>query len=538
MSAFDQAPALLRAGLSVIPVGPDKKPLIQWAPFQRERASEEQLREWAQRYPHANIGIVTGEISGLTVFDFDDQKAVDFFLQNFKGETPCVDTPKGLHAYFRYDGSRNTTKVNGLAIDVRSDGGYVVAPPSVNTEGKMYRWHQSILEVSPAPVPEFLKESFNNSFSFNAHRGDNRTDGADNNRQHLTTNDNIFTGEGTRDDHLFHVANALVKGGCHEQIARKALTILASQCNPPFSPREVQAKIDSAWNRAARRERNLTSDIRDFILTTNGIFSTTDVYNGQHLTTREEKKAAVVILARLAKEGLLEKHGNKNGVYRRVDQTIEYMDFVNADPNDTIDLRLPLDIHKKTKLFPKAVIALGGVSGMGKTLFCLNTIADNMERMPCFYFNSEMSPQQLKAKLSYFLRPMSTFADRMKVIDGWDFNNVADKIQPNALNAIDYLEPEADKPYSIHSVISAIIRRLDRGVALIAIQKRPGSKLATGGIYSIKAASLALALDWGRIEIIKNRNREADKNPTLNTLSFDVKGGYSFSAKGGWYGSD
>ena len=62
--------------------------------------------------------------------------------------------------------------------------------------------------------------------------------------------------------------------------------------------------------------------------------------------------------------------------------------------------------------------------------------------------------------------------------------------------------------------------------------------MGTGGIYSIKAATLALALDWGRIEIIKNRFREEDKNPSLNTIEFDVKNGYQFVKKGNWYATE
>lgn len=526
----------LKAGYSVIPITAGSKipPTgFGWKKYQEQQATENEVMSW----PNGNLAVITGKISGITVVDFDSQEALDYFLSKFQGRTPCVDTPRGMHAWFKYEeGVRNSVKINGLDIDVRGDGGYVLVPPSINAQGKGYKWLQSPFDVPLAPVPDFLKESIvfnNNSFSSftRAHEGSI----TDHNRQHLTTNDNIMFEYGTRDNDLFNTANCLFKGGmAPERIAQVLERLILSWGEAP-DDKWIKAKINSAMDRAGRRERNLTAEIRDFVVTTNGIFSTTDVYNGQHLTTREEKKAAVVVLARLAKEGLLEKYGEKNGVYRRIDQTIEYMDFENADPNDTIDLRLPLDIHKKTKLFPKAVIALGGVSGMGKTLFILNAIRENMGRMPCFYFNSEMSPQQLKAKLSYFPTAMHEWVKNMKVIEGWDFNNIADKIQPDALNCIDYLEPEGERPYMIHAVISAIIRKLNRGTALIAIQKKPGAKLATGGIYSIKAASLALALDWGRIEIVKNRNREADRNPTLNTMSFDVKGGYQFSAKGGWY---
>ena len=59
--------------------------------------------------------------------------------------------------------------------------------------------------------------------------------------------------------------------------------------------------------------------------------------------------------------------------------------------------------------------------------------------------------------------------------------------------------------------------------------------MGTGGIYSIKAATLALALDWGKIEIVKNRFREADSQPSLNKINFDVHQGYKFVKVGNWY---
>jgi len=118
-----------------------------------------------------------------------------------------------------------------------------------------------------------------------------------------------------------------------------------------------------------------------------------------------------------------------------------------------------------------------------------------------------MGPEALKKKLSHFPISIDEWARSMKVIDQWDFTSIADKIQPDAFNIVDYLEPEGDKPYNIHGVISAIIRRLHKGTALITVQKKPGATMGTGGIYSIKDATLALSLDWGKIEIVKNRFR-------------------------------
>jgi hypothetical protein len=72
--------------------------------------------------------------------------------------------------------------------------------------------------------------------------------------------------DGRRDSDLFHVANSLIKGYLEEDIAREVLSIIASQCYPPFPDREVQFKIDSAIQRAKSREQSLAKEVREFIM--------------------------------------------------------------------------------------------------------------------------------------------------------------------------------------------------------------------------------------------------------------------------------
>lgn len=524
-------------GISVIPVRGDKKPFVAWTDFQKRRATPDEIRKWWAKYPQAMIGIVTGEISGILVIDCDTPEGYEA-IQKLLPDAfviPIARTPRGgWHLWFLYPIGSRISSGTGLmpGVDFRGNGGYCIAPPSINGNGRGYSWQEglSLDEVAPAAVPAPLDKYI----SLYMHKG-----GLGGKPQKTTNdhNDHKFFIKGRRDDDLFRCGNALVKSGCELPYIKYVLNILARNSTPPFPENEIPVKIASALKRAERREKNITAEIREWVLTTNGHFVTTSVHKELQLTTREEMKAANMAFARLCEgpEPLLERYGNQRGCYRRIDRTIEFMDFANADIQNCVDLRLPLGIQHKTKIFPKAVIVIAGVSGMGKTLFCFNAIAGNKGRFPIFYFNSEMGPEALKQKLSHFPIPISEWAKGMKVIDQWDFNTIIDKIQPDAFNVIDYLEPDSDKPYNIHAVISAIIRRLNRGTALIAIQKKPGATMGTGGIYSIKAATLALALDWGKIEIVKNRFRESDMQPTLNKINFEIHQGYKFVKVGDWY---
>ena len=122
-------------GWSVIPVGLDKRPKIKWTEYQTRYATDIELEQWFLDNPSNNIAVITGKISGITVVDLDVHKGAS------TGELPLdtftVKTGNGgLHLYYTYD-ARIQTGADVLAtmpgVDIRNDGGYVVAPPSIIT---------------------------------------------------------------------------------------------------------------------------------------------------------------------------------------------------------------------------------------------------------------------------------------------------------------------------------------------------------------------------------------------------------------------
>jgi hypothetical protein len=163
----DRAREYASRGLSVIPLEPKgKKPLVEWKRYQSVKPTDEELQEWFGEHPERNIGIVTGAISGLVVVDLDSPEAIQFAEEQSFPVPPIVETPRGYHLYFAYPGDRsvrNFQKRDDLpGIDLRGDGGYVVAPPSIHPSGVQYKWVEgSTLDDLPlAPLPEiFLTKS-------------------------------------------------------------------------------------------------------------------------------------------------------------------------------------------------------------------------------------------------------------------------------------------------------------------------------------------------------------------------------------------
>ena len=516
-----------------------KKPIVSWTDRQKRPADAKTIIQEFKNNPDALIGCCTGPVSGIVNLDVDTDEgsALANELVPDSLMVPTYETMSGgKQMVFEAPEQCPQGMVRFLpGLDFRGTGSCAILPGDRNGR---YKWIDglSLADVEPPPVPRALIGALlNNNNKYIYTQCEVTSNETDLNKPQVTSSDLKYFIDGTRDNDLFHTAYHLLKSGCDIRFVYQVLERLILSWGEKPDPKWIKAKIESAIQRVQKREINFADEVRDFVLTSNGLFLTSDVTNRLQLTSRQEKKNVVNVLLRLHKEGIIERAGQKDGCYRRIDRTIEFMDFENANVEDVVDVRLPLNLHLKSKFFPKAVINIMGVSGMGKTLFCFNAMAENFGKFPIFYFNSEMGPEALKMKLSYFPIPVSEWAKHMKVVDQWDFNNIADKIQPDAFNVIDYLEPDGDKPYNIHGVISSIIRRLNKGTALIAIQKKPDAKMGTGGIYSIKAATLAIALDWGKIEIVKNRFREADTLPSLNKINFEVYQGHKFVPQGGWY---
>lgn len=160
--------AYFRLGWCPMPLkSRDKTPVGSWKAYQTERPMSGQCANW-DAADH-NVGVVTGSISDIFVVDVDGPQgeATLRTLQEQHGalpDTPMVRTGKGTHLYFRYPEGVEIRNLSGQSsdgapmpgIDVRGDGGYVVAPPSIHPNGRAYAWQVSPWDREPADAPPWL----------------------------------------------------------------------------------------------------------------------------------------------------------------------------------------------------------------------------------------------------------------------------------------------------------------------------------------------------------------------------------------------
>lgn len=245
-SVEETAQAYLKRGWSVIPFrSRDKRPAIRWLEYQHRHASVEEIHAWFADRPLRNLGIVTGAISGLVVLDVDPKHGGDVSLAELvRDHGPLPQTVEaftgggGRHLYFAHPGGTVRNQV-GLAagIDLRGDGGCVVAPPSLHRSGKFYTWRQGYApgERRPAPMPAWLLQTATGEPQRRGHPLEYW--------RHLLREG---VPEGERNNTIASLTGHLLWHGVDPQVTAELLLCWNRlRCRPPLSDAEVVRTVES-----------------------------------------------------------------------------------------------------------------------------------------------------------------------------------------------------------------------------------------------------------------------------------------------------
>ncbi len=255
-----------------------------------------------------------------------------------------------------------------------------------------------------------------------------------------------------------------------------------------------------------------------------------------------KRNLITIKLAYEVKRGKLEKDTSRARVYRTIDNTIDTIDVVNSNKDNVLSVRFPQDAEGSdfnlhySRLFPKSIILLAGEKGKGKTTFCLNFIAENMDKYLCIYHTNEMSGEELRDRLDNF-PDVNWYKEsgNLKFIAIERYENYQDVVlqYPDAIHVIDYIDP-GEKAYMIGSIIDKIRRNLNT-MALIAIQKKQstGTKkdgtlyhnyvdYGTGGQYSEHKARIVIHLQGGNQLYVKSCKAWREKCPSGRLYAYKI----------------
>jgi hypothetical protein len=145
---------------------PGKHPLVKNG-FYQATIEPTKIKLWWRKWPWANIGVRTGAGSGIVVLDLDQKDEALESLRKLEEKCgPLPDTLEaktgsgGRHIFFKHPGVEIPCGANvfGPGIDIRGDGGYVVAPPSKHISGHRYEWDVGTFGFGIAPFPQCIIE--------------------------------------------------------------------------------------------------------------------------------------------------------------------------------------------------------------------------------------------------------------------------------------------------------------------------------------------------------------------------------------------
>ena len=242
-SMYDAAIEYAKKGFAVFPLKyRDKVPLTRNG-CKDATTDAAQIKAWWQKYPNANIGLATGSVS-QNVFvidlDIDEDRGIDGYhsledWQREHGDFPetwtAITGRGGYHLYYRGNGKIKNRAGIIDGVDIRGNGGYVVAPPSIHKNGNRYEW-----EYSP---DEFEIAKADNNVEYFLNHDDQKQSTA-------FTMPNIVAA-GQRNQMLFRFACMMqAKGASDQSVFAATMAENESSCSPPLTEREVKVIVSSA----------------------------------------------------------------------------------------------------------------------------------------------------------------------------------------------------------------------------------------------------------------------------------------------------
>jgi hypothetical protein len=212
----------------------------------------EQIAAWWRRWPLANVGLAPGNEAGFWVLDIDTDKGGAVSFQRARDRHPALEPTVvsitgggGRHILWRTWGRRLTNHVGLLpGVDVRADGGVIVAPPSMHASGQRYRWHE---DGTPGRVPLGETPNWIRVVVLAGKHSPKRRGNFSRPKPRIDVDAVPAMPDGGRNDALYRLACRLIweerdPGEVESAIRR----VNAMKCQPPKPDREVTKILNSA----------------------------------------------------------------------------------------------------------------------------------------------------------------------------------------------------------------------------------------------------------------------------------------------------
>lgn len=220
------------------------------------------IKQFWNMYPYANIGIMTGQKSSLVVIDIDPRNNGDASLQNliesysdFKSilDTYTVHTGgDGSHFYYRYDQAFKSFKKHGLGvgIDIKAEGGYILAPPSNHISGGVY---SVINDTNLLVLPSLLINLITAGRSDNASSQSEIIEGSRNNTLMMLAAEQYRQGKTLEQVNVLLLEENSLR--CKPPLECGEVLGIAKSIASSFRPEATQTSFKTRWQQAVLESR-------------------------------------------------------------------------------------------------------------------------------------------------------------------------------------------------------------------------------------------------------------------------------------------
>ena len=547
-----------------LPYGEKKDDKFKWGEFQKRRPTKEETRVWFGNGNKHNVAVVCGHISGnLTILDCDSEERFyelstiiceKLGIDDILDFTRISQTGNGCHIWLFTD--EPTLSVKFPKLDIKGEGGYIVAPPSLHPKGTEYKF------INPKISIKHIHNLLDIGIDLKQ-RDKSVTDSVTGLKDTWITRALQGISEGDRNDIGYKLASHF-KNSQPIDITESLMLEWNKKNKPPLDKHELIATIRSAYKNpplnnpplktpplpspligyslqnssgVSERDKSVTDSvtlsdrIEDWIKDTNGWFGYDELDKDLGIGQSRDKDNRRQIIKRLKDAGIIEAHPKQNKLFRYINTAVRLIDFKFALGRNPLDIKYPFMIEKYFKTYPGNIIVVAGAPDAGKTAFLLNLIRLNQYDFSIYYQSSEMGQDELANRLSHF---------EDITIDKWSFtaeersSNFVDVIRPDCVNIIDYMEI-TDEFYLVAEYLKQIHEKLSSGIAIVALQKDPKADQGRGGIGSLEKPRLYLNLDAGKIVIRKAKNwTNPLVNPNRLELKFKIVSGCKFIVTEEW----
>ena len=455
LSMYKELDAYQKYGFAIIPLLQNSK-----VPFEKgwtESIHKDKVQQIKWLNNGLNIGIRTGEVSGITVIDFDNKGDLSEEKKKLKdvldkSETLSQTTANGgYHYVFKYDKElAQTTNIGGLHIDIRNDGGQIVAAPSkININNYSWKNLGVDIKVIPAEIKEKILALIKTTVKEETIEAPK------------ITNENMNF-EGTRNSTLTAFLGWCVKQNIPLDYIQKiayGLNSIIYHSNP-LPTHEVKATIGSLGGFKENDESTYEKTIYEYMKLMQTDVTPKDIIDN----TKLPRQVIDMYLSRFVKEGKVVRLGRGRYQYK---EKIEWSDAV---PEVIEEYRYRIPLFNHIAVFADGdVILLGGRPNDGKTTIALNILREVIKQdVKPYYVYSESG--------SRFQKTSQALEIAGKYFHTFHENPLAIELEYNSFTVIDWLclENKAETDVVLKHLNNEVQRK--RGILVIFTQLKEANE--------------------------------------------------------------